>query len=85
MIQSHPELFIELCAIGLVSCPCSMCVCLGGGGGVSGWVVRVCVWCVFVCVCVCVCGASVCVIRGERGGEMGSEVIHTTLVIMQAV
>ena len=37
MIQSHPELFIELCAIGLVSCPCivcmCVCVCVGGGRG----------------------------------------------------
>ena len=49
----------------------------------GGWCECVCGVC--LCVCVCVCGASVCVIRGERGGEMGSEVIHTTLVIMQAV
>ena len=49
----------------------------------GGWCECVCGVC--LCVCVCVCGASVCVIRGERGGEMGSEVIHTTLVTMQAV
>ena len=40
-IQFHPELLRELWAIGLVSCPCIVCVC-----------VYVCV-CVRECVCVC--------------------------------